>query len=58
MKQYKITLSKQEKRLLTKYGHLDAVQCDGSYVSKKTYMMILDLIKSVNKKEYGTGHTA
>jgi len=45
-------------QLLIKYGHKDAADCDGCIVPKKTYLLINDLIKSVNRKEYGIGHTA
>ncbi len=56
--EFKVKLTKQEKQLLIKYGHKDAADCDGCIVPKKTYLLINDLIKSVNRKEYGIGHTA
>lgn len=51
MKNYKVKLTENEINLLKKYGYDDMASCNNKFVTKKSYMMIYNVVDSIMRKE-------
>ena len=56
-KQYKVSLTKEEIKLLLDNGHKTEAGLNGKVVTKKTYMIIQKLLASLKRKAYFSNTT-